>query len=177
MGIIHNIPQYVTNVRTQVNVRVVGVNGARLAIGVMSDGFLVDLTSPIMTAMADTLDGGRFQSDNSVMQISWNFEDWESGIEMYKFQIQESYHGVKQAFWPSDNSFKETRPVNPSAGQIQMSVSDLSLKDGATYSLHVTALNRARLSTAHETTGVTVDTSPPSQPKVRIRNMICIHVH
>jgi len=150
----------------QVHVRVLGVNGAQLDVGAKSDGFLVDLTPPLMTAMADTLDGRRYQSDNSEMQLSWNFEDWESGIEQYKFQIQESYHGAKQAFWPSGYPFKVIRPVNPSAGQIQTSVSDLLMKDGAVYSLHVSALNRAHLTTAHETTGVTIDTSPPSQPKV-----------
>jgi hypothetical protein len=50
------------------------------------------------------------------------------------------------------------------------------LKDGALYSLHVTALNRALLASSHETNGVTVDTTPPQKPKViyaHILLMVC----
>ena len=38
---------------------------------------------------------------------------------------------------------------------------DLKLSDGGHYSLSVTALNGARLSSQHQSVGVTVDSTPP----------------
>jgi len=151
---------------TQVHVQVFGVNGAELEVGVNSDGFLVDLTPPVMTEMADTREGNRYQSDNTALNLRWNFEDWESGIKLYKVQILESYHGIKQTFWPVSGSYNETKPLNPNYGQMQVAINGLTMKDGRVYSLHVSAINQAHLTTAHETNGVTIDTTPPSTPKV-----------
>jgi len=150
----------------QVHVQVFGVNGAELEVGVNSDGFLVDLTPPVMTEMADTRDGSRYQSDNNALNLRWNFEDWESGIKLYKVQILESYHGIKQTFWPITESYNVSYLLNPFDGKIQVSLGGLQMKNGHVYSLHVLALNQAHLSTTHETSGVIVDTTPPLKPKV-----------
>lgn len=42
----------------------------------------------------------------------------------------------------------------------------LTLHNGASYSVKVTAINRAKMATAMESTGVTVDTTPPVILKV-----------
>jgi hypothetical protein len=107
-----------------------------------------------------------YQSNNERLDVMFEFQDIESGIKEYRVVIYETRYGVKQKFWPKDSQYNIYNPASPSSTKISSSVDGLSLRDGALYSLHVTALNRALLASSHETNGVTVDTTPPQKPKV-----------
>ncbi|WAR20850.1 CRB-like protein [Mya arenaria] len=154
--------------RDNVNFKVHGVNGADLEVDADSNGFQVDLTPPIMTEISDNDNGQSYQSDNTYLSLKWNFQDEESGISLYRVTIYESIFGNKQKNWPQTEQYNETKPVSPYNGRIHIVLDNLSLKDGHKYSLHVSALNGAKLSTSHETQGCTIDTTPPDLPNVHI---------
>ncbi|KAL4222207.1 hypothetical protein ACF0H5_018245 [Mactra antiquata] len=154
--------------RDEVYFNVHGVNGADLKTAAHSNGFLVDLTTPILKGISETETGLAYQAENSKLHLMWDFMDPESGIQEYRTVIYETKYGVKQKFWPQIEKYNKTVPPTPTFTKTTVTLDNISMKDGATYSLHVTALNRALLSTSHETTGVTIDTTPPDVPKVHI---------
>ena len=143
-----------------------GVNGAGLNAASDSDGFLVDHTPPIMTEILDEEHNARFQSNNTAMHLMWNFRDDESGIKEYRTTIFETKEGIKQQFWPEHTPFNLMKPVSEYYGKVDVIVDELALRNGGKYSLHVTAINGALLSTGHESPGVIVDTTAPLAPKV-----------
>lgn len=151
----------------EVYFKVYGINGAENQIGTESDGFRVDQTPPVMTFISDNSQGLMYQSDNTQLQLEWEFYDSESGIDEYRTIIFETRYGVKQKYWPTNERNNITSPISPYSAKIQTSIKGLSLQDGVTYSLQVNALNGARLATAHETKGVTIDTTRPDAPTVR----------
>ncbi|WAR20773.1 DNER-like protein [Mya arenaria] len=154
--------------RDNVIFKVHGVNGADLEVDADSNGFQVDLTPPIMTEILDNDNGQSYQSDNSYLSLTWNFEDEESGISLYRVTIYEIIFGNKRKYWPKLEQFNETKPISAYNGLIHVVLDNLSLTDGSKYSLHVSALNGATLSTSHETQGCTIDTTSPERPNVHI---------
>ncbi|XP_053407458.1 uncharacterized protein LOC123547213 isoform X2 [Mercenaria mercenaria] len=152
----------------QVVFTVYGVNGADLENASNSNGFMVDLTTPVLRDISDNNKKLTYQSDNTKMDLTYEFEDPESGIKEYRIIIYETKYGVKQKFWPRDSHYNISQPPTPFFTKITTLLNGLSMTDGAQYSLHVTALNRALLASSHETSGVTVDTTEPQPPKVHI---------
>ena len=150
----------------RVHFSVHGVNGAGLSVNAESDGFLVDHTPPVMTDLSDEENNQPFQSNSTAMHLKWNFRDDESGIKEYRAVIFEMKEGIKQQFWPNHKSYNLMTPVSEYNGNMDVVVDKLGLKDGGKYSVHVTAINGALLSTAHESKGVIVDTTAPRAPKV-----------
>ncbi|XP_069118473.1 uncharacterized protein [Argopecten irradians] len=138
-------------------------NGAGLQTSVVTDGFLVDHTAPVMEYLRDSDSG--YQSNSSKLDISWKVSDPESGISHHLFYIQEMKHGSKSRFWPND---KQHELLHEKTGLISLRLNNLNLKDGAMYSVKVISTNNALLSTFHESPGVIIDTSPPDVKKVRI---------
>ena len=155
-----------------------GINGAELDSEADSNGFIVDHTPPVMTEISDTDSGSLFQSNKSTMHIKWNFRDDESGIKEYRTVIYETKEGIKQRFWPKSTPYNLTSPLSKFSGQMQVTLDQLHMTNGGKYSLHVTSINGALLSTAHESIGVTVDTTPPNEPKVSFMQtmMVCLHL-
>ena len=158
----------------QVHFSVHGVNGAGLSAYADSNGFLVDHTPPVMTEISDEENNQRFQSNSTAMNLRWDFRDDESGIKEYRTVIFETKEGIKQRFWPDHTSYDLMKQPSEYNGKMDVTVDRLGLKDGGKYSLHVTAINGALLSTAHESTGVIVDTTAPLAPKVI--TFICLHI-
>ena len=151
----------------RVHFSVHGVNGAGLDAATKSDGFIVDHTPPLMTHISDTDGDTPYQSNNESMHLKWKFKDYESGIKEYRTVIFETREGVKQKFWPESSSYNQSVPLSKFSAEMNVVLGNLSLQDGGKYSLHVTSINGALLSTAHESIGVVVDTTPPIAPKVR----------
>ncbi|KAJ8312545.1 hypothetical protein KUTeg_009918 [Tegillarca granosa] len=138
-----------------------GTNGAGLSVVVNSDGFLIDHTPPDMDFLHDTADGSRYQSSKDKLNLKWKFDDSDSGIKEYRFFINQMMHGIKSRFWPQHEQFTTTTPASQFQALMNKEINGLSLTDGAKYSVHVTAINGALMSTSHESEGVIVDTSPP----------------
>ena len=143
-----------------------GINGAGLGKAADSNGFVVDHTPPIMTKLSDTENDVPYQSDNTTMHLRWSFKDDESGIKEYRTVIYETKEGIKQKFWPRHSSYNLSEPLSEFSGDIDVLLDNLSLNDGGKYSVHVTSVNGALLSMAHESVGVVVDTTPPRVAKV-----------
>lgn len=149
-----------------------GTNGAGLSVEVKSDGFLVDHTPPNMDYLLDTPDGSKYQSSKEQLNIKWKFDDTDSGIKEYRYFINQMMHGTKSRFWPQQEQFVTAIPLSPFQSSMKEEMIGLGLTDGAKYSLHVTAINGALMSTSHESEGVIVDTSPPVMTKVLLFNKI-----
>lgn len=149
--------------------RVHALNGAESEVTAESNGFTVDLTPPVLQYMSDNNDNAEYQKETSSLTLKWSFIDKESIVTEYRVVILEKRNGITQKFWPADKTFNLTTPVSPYFGEMSIEQKNLTLKEGVTYALKVTALNGAGLSFSHETKGVTVDSSPPNRPKVNIK--------
>ncbi|KAL3857351.1 hypothetical protein ACJMK2_012027 [Sinanodonta woodiana] len=149
-----------------VYIDVLALNGADLWVRAASDGFLVDHTPPNVIFLEDSINGKKYQSDKSKLSLRWDFEDAESGIAEYRYVVNELYMGRHSAIVPRNGKFETLIPS--AASQVNLDLHTLNLLDGALYTVQVTALNKARLSSSHESSGIIIDTSPPSLSKVHI---------
>lgn len=150
------------NDRVQFEVK--SFNKAGLSVAVKTDGFSVDHTPPTLVLIQDNLFGNNFQTDDSLLKLRWQFQDTESGIQEYRYTVFETINGLKQQIWPTTAPYLS---ISPSLSTQSTEVDyTKQLVSGATYSVHVTAINQAQLFTSHESHGVTIDPSPPVMLKV-----------
>ncbi|KAK7493737.1 hypothetical protein BaRGS_00015066 [Batillaria attramentaria] len=135
-------------------------NRAGSNVKVVSDGMLVDHTPPDLVYMA-TENKTRYQQRDDTLDLTWEFQDLDSGIAEYRCQILELFQGRKSKFWPvtDDNHVIRLNATSPPATELHLD--GVKLQNGAAYSLKVTALNRAKMATSEESEGVTIDTTPP----------------
>ena len=83
-------------------------------------------------------------------------------FSLYNYTIPDHcLQGRKTKFWPELSDFHPIRLNVTSSTEEQLHLDGLSLQNGAAYSVKVTAINRAKMATAEESEGVTVDTTPP----------------
>ncbi|KAJ8321023.1 hypothetical protein KUTeg_002610 [Tegillarca granosa] len=133
-------------------------NGALNSIQNETDGFIVDLTPPLLVHIGDGNAQGKdidYQSSDTSLTANFKFYDDESGVDHYKIQIYQLYHGSRHQIFPDPNQDTFTK-------------SGLSLKQGALYSIRIGATNKAAFVAAFETNGVQIDTSPPKIHWVRV---------
>lgn len=143
-------------------------NRAGLSVSVRTDGYLIDHTPPTLITIEDNLYGKRYQTDDNLLQLRWQFRDSESGIREYRYSVFEHLHGMKKRIWPKIDKYLTIIPKSKSE-LIELDFDKQHLTTGAKYSVHVTAINQAHLSTAHESEGVTIDPTPPIIFKVKER--------
>ncbi|KAI8516764.1 hypothetical protein Bbelb_053450 [Branchiostoma belcheri] len=149
-----------------VTVQLEATNQAKDSTVTSSDGFIVDLTKPVMVHLGDGTEPGQdreFSADASRLSANWIFEDSESGITKYKISVYKA-GGTRRQIYPEraryiELSNKQTSWTSPAS---------LDLSDGARYFVRVSAVNGAGAATVHETDGVIVDTSPPDMVNVKI---------
>ncbi|XP_069134676.1 uncharacterized protein [Argopecten irradians] len=153
--------------RDEVEFVIAAENGAGLTAEVTSDGFIVDHTTPIMHYLHDTETGNRYQSFNDHLDVSWLFEDDDSGIKEYRYFVNRQHQGSKHKAWPKSTPYMTTDP-DLNDGPVKLNIDGIILIDGAKYSLVVKAINHALLSTSHESFGVIVDGTAPILTKVHI---------
>ncbi|CAH1794764.1 unnamed protein product [Owenia fusiformis] len=141
-------------------------NGANTSINTKSSGTRVDLTSPEVRYIGDGLVPGEnamFSSSLTELAANWLFSDTESGIEYYLFTIFGTSGGTKRQIFP-----KGLEPQRLNATVNLFVAKSLNLETGGHYNVRVAAVNRAGLTTVHDTDGVTVDDTPPEMKYVRI---------
>ncbi|XP_038062441.1 uncharacterized protein LOC119732930 [Patiria miniata] len=162
---LHHKDQVYVNLRT--------INQALNHIDTPTNGFLVDLTPPILRTIGDGLVMGQdadFQSHSDYLAVHWDYFDDESGIESFELAIYEMTEGNKHKIFPMDknpNSFELITDITA-----QSHVQDgLTLQPGALYVTRVKARNQAKLVASHETSGIKVDPSPPLMRYVRGGNL------
>nr|KAG5700346.1 hypothetical protein BaRGS_029598 [Batillaria attramentaria] len=157
----------------KVHVKVKATNRAGSDVTVTSDGMEVDHTPPVLQKLT-TSDGGRYQKRDDKLDFVWKFVDEESGIAEYRSVVFEKFQGRKMKIWPKASDYYVTHSNDTTPGLLSLPLSgrQLKLTNGATYSVKVTAINKAKLATSEESAGVTVDTTPP----VILPRMIFIEV-
>ncbi|XP_035697583.1 uncharacterized protein LOC118430698 [Branchiostoma floridae] len=150
-----------------VSVQLEATNQAMGSTMTSSNGFVLDLTRPVMVHLGDGAGPGEdrtYSADASCISANWIFEDTESGIKKYKISVFRKVAGTKRQIYPErgrtiELNGKETFWTSPAS---------LNLLDGSLYSVRVSAVNGAGATTVHETNGVIIDTSPPDMINVRI---------
>lgn len=147
------------------------VNKAGLSTSKSSDGYKVDLTPPTVVYLMDTENGLKYQSNDSVLYIKWNFLDPDSGIKAYKLVVFQHVAGQRFPVWPTNTKYHSIAVKRADDTEIRKQI-QMNLKNGAKYSTQVTAVNNALLSTIHESEGVIVDITPPDVMEVRINSTL-----
>ncbi|XP_062588035.1 uncharacterized protein LOC134249704 [Saccostrea cucullata] len=147
--------------------KVESINKAGLSSDVRTNGYIVDHTPPYLISIQDNENGERYQADDNLLKLRWEFEDTESGIKEYRYAVFEYFHGTKRRFWPKMGMFLTIFP-SANSGPVAVDFDEQNLVAGAKYSVHVTAVNKAELSTSHESDGVIIDPTPPVISKVHI---------
>ncbi|KAK7113965.1 hypothetical protein V1264_000110 [Littorina saxatilis] len=175
----HNVTDYVAENFTdhafnlghgdEVKVKVKATNRAGSSVEVTSDGLRVDHTPPDLLYLS-TADGTSFQQSDSSLHFTWNFEDSESGLAEYRAVVSQLLHRTKTRFWPLGGTDQHVVKLGQSTWNSTQSLvlPGLSLVNGATYSVKVTAVNWASMAAVEESKGVTVDTTPPVIEQVQI---------
>ncbi|XP_033637723.1 uncharacterized protein LOC117298529 [Asterias rubens] len=162
---LHHKDQVYINLRT--------INQAVNHIDTPTNGFLVDLTPPMLRSLGDGLVVGQdadFQTHSDSLAVHWDYFDEESGIALFELAIYEMRHGKKQKIFPADldpNTFEPILDVTTTS-HVQ---SGLSLRAGAIYITRIKAQNQAKLIASHETSGIRVDPTPPEMKYVRGGNL------
>ncbi|XP_078695733.1 uncharacterized protein LOC144924478 [Branchiostoma floridae x Branchiostoma belcheri] len=149
-----------------VTVQLEATNQAMDSTVTSSDGFIVDMTKPVMVHLGDGAEPGQdraFSADSSRISANWIYEDPESGIEKYLVTVFRKTVGAKRQIYPE----REENVGIDGRQNTWTSPAHLSLVDGARYFVRVSAVNGAGAATVHETDGVIVDTSPPDTAVVK----------
>ena len=136
-----------------------------------SNGLVVDHTPPDVIYVT-TRDNAPYQQHNDSLSFIWDFNDPESNVTEYRCVVTRRHEGtVTDNFWPGGQDF-HTLSLNASddtAARLDLDLWDLGgspLQDGASYSVRVTAVNRANMAASEESNSVVVDTSPPQIQRV-----------
>ena len=145
-----------------VQVEVKATNKAGSSVAVMSDGLVVDHTPPDLISLG-TAAGTPFQQSDASLHFKWEFQDLESGLSEYRYVVHQLLHRTKTKFWPAGSVDHHSLKLSPTSSNSSQSLhlQGLTLTNGATYTLKVTAINGANMAAVEESSGVTVDTTPP----------------
>ncbi|XP_046574117.1 uncharacterized protein LOC124282192 [Haliotis rubra] len=143
------------------------INNALGSVEQTTDGFVVDLIPPRMVFLGDGREQNKdtdFQTSTTTVEANFRFKDDESGMDHYKYQVYELYHGSKHQIYPDSEGWETSS--DPSI--TSLSQSGLSLRPGAQYSVRVGAVNRAGAVATYDTNGVLVDNTPPQMEWVYV---------
>ncbi|KAK3101936.1 hypothetical protein FSP39_007496 [Pinctada imbricata] len=154
--------------RDQVKTELMTVNGATTALTVYTNGFIVDLTQPILVYLRDGLSqkDRDFQSTTDSLSVSFKYYDEESDIDHYKVQIYRLFRGTRQQIVPTTNG--EWLEINGPSDRTTYTHTGMSLQKGIIYYVRVGAVNKAGYQADFTTNGVRVDTTPPIVQWLRV---------
>ncbi|XP_066298079.1 uncharacterized protein [Branchiostoma lanceolatum] len=143
-------------------------NGAGSVVVTESDGFTLDTSAPEMRFIGDGSQPGtdlQYSPSTTDLSVNWEFDDVESGIDHYKLAVFQYHGGSRLQIYPAQKNNWVT--VEGSAAGWTSSA-PLTLVPGARYSVRVSAVNGAGLTTTHDTDGVIIDPTPPSNLYVAV---------
>ncbi|XP_078575736.1 uncharacterized protein LOC144861641 [Branchiostoma floridae x Branchiostoma japonicum] len=143
-------------------------NGAGSVVVTESDGYTVDTTAPEMRFIGDGNQAGtdlKYSPSITNLSVNWEFEDPESGLDHYKLAVFQHHGGSRLQIHPAQ---KNDWVIVEGAAVGWTNSEALNLVPGVRYSVRVSAVNRAGLTTTHDTDGVIVDPTPPSNLHVAV---------
>ena len=124
-----------------------------------SDAFIVDKTVPkikqlpqFITSSSDSAKPVSKQTDNSLLHMSWRFEDQDSPIVKHILTLK-AHHET--------NVSLEIKEIGPETSHILTFSKDNRLRNGDAYSVSVTACNQADLCATAHSNEVLIDSTPP----------------
>ncbi|XP_060596420.1 uncharacterized protein LOC132750448 [Ruditapes philippinarum] len=136
-------------------------NGALNDIDTESDGFLIDLTSPLLGYLNDGPDNQKdiqYQVNTAEVFVNFNFHDPESGLKQLRYQLYEQSHGMTHQFYPgTKGEWVEVKSVNVTDHM----ETGLKLTVGHKYISRLIVINGAGLISTYETNGFKVENTPP----------------
>ncbi|XP_038050544.1 uncharacterized protein LOC119723765 [Patiria miniata] len=138
---------------SRVYVTVIARNAADLITRATSDPVVIDLTPPIIHAVADgrDLNDVDFSANDSALTFSWSASDPESGIDHCTWAVG-SGPGLDDIL-PRSSSPDATSSITASLSQIMV--------EGQLLYVTVTCYNHAEQSSWKSSDGVTIVTVPP----------------
>ncbi|XP_070573769.1 uncharacterized protein [Ptychodera flava] len=147
------------------------INNALAGTKVASRGFTIDLTEPLFIFLGDGDTIGvdrRYSGTLSQLAANWDCRDFESGVDHYKVTVYQTYGGSRRQVYPNDGKSHE---IVDGDTFVWHSPSTLNLINGGFYSIRVSAVNGAGLGSVRDTSGVTVDSTPPQMLLISIGAM------
>ena len=144
------------------------VNGAGLSDTVLSNGYKIDVTPPVLTSIVDGLQAESdlyYQSSTSSLSALWSAYDTESGIAQVLITYFRVSEGVKTRVYPDPN-FEDDPTLLLPTSSTNHTAPGLTLINGAKYIASITLRNGAGLSSTYETDGVFIDSTPPAVSSV-----------
>uniref|UniRef100_A0A1I8J5S5 GPS domain-containing protein n=1 Tax=Macrostomum lignano TaxID=282301 RepID=A0A1I8J5S5_9PLAT len=133
-----------------------------------TSGVLIDLTKPVVNRLYDGLDVTKdveYQSSLDTISANWDYNDPESGVTHYRYQIFEQSHGTKHQIYPV-KEHDWSHELLPNTTHIEHS--NLRLKLGGRYFVKIVGQNGALLRQVQETNGVIIDNTPPVMYWVKV---------
>ncbi|XP_053400990.1 uncharacterized protein LOC123541000 [Mercenaria mercenaria] len=156
------------NHNDEVKSTVKAANGALNDVETETDGFIVDLTSPLLEHLNDGSVSGKdieFQVNATEVHVNFKFYDPESGIKQLRYQLHEQQHGTTRQFYPgAKGKWIEISDVNAT----QHKKSGLKLTVGHRYISRLVAINGAGLLSTYETNGFIIENTPPKISWIRV---------
>ncbi|ESO82597.1 hypothetical protein LOTGIDRAFT_236952 [Lottia gigantea] len=146
--------------RDNVKLKLRTTNGALGRIVEETDGYVVDLTPPSLIYLND---GGQqtkdidYQSSKDSISVNYKFIDEESGIDHYKYQVYQLFQGSKHQIYPADGEWIDVKDATTD----NVKVTSIALKNGARYSVRMSAVNKANAVATFDTNGFLLDDTPP----------------
>ena len=145
-------------------------NGAGMRTTQSSAPYIIDLSPPHLSYLADGTAGGRddsYQSHTDSLSVSWSAEDTESSIQMIEISFWKQFDGRRTLIYPDPLSSGRTGIwIDPSLSSYTLR--NLTLSHGVKYVAGLTLTNGAGLISEYESSGVVVDTTLPLVTSVSV---------
>ena len=146
-----------------------GFNFVGVSVNSSSDGYVIDITPPLIEYLFDGTSSHdlAYQSSTTSLSASWFAYDFESKIEKIKVAIFQVQQGKKVRIFPNPQ-FEDISYFELSNSSNNYSVMELELVHTATYVFNVLLINGAGLEIAYETNGVFIDSIRPEVSYVSV---------
>ena len=146
-------------------------NGAGERTRVSSTPFTIDLSPPHLEYLVDGSIPGQdlvYQSVSHQLNVSWEAHDPESLINTVKISVWELAESRRLLVFPDPFVSGQSSLELPDPTVNTYTLSDLNLSHGSKYITVLTLENGAGLVSEYESSGVTVDLTPPQVARVAV---------
>ena len=146
-----------------IHIVVEAFNTAGLSTTASSNGYIIDLTPPLVDYLIDGIDPNNdiaYMSTINSLSAIWSSYDHESNITQTELAVFQVYEGRKTRIYPNPELLDDPTIVLPIA-TTNYTVNGLTLTQGLKYIVAVTFTNGAGLRATYETNGVVIDMVPP----------------
>ena len=160
-----------------IRIRVRAVNGARRTTDVHSGPYMIDLSPPDLVYLVDGFDQHQdlaYQSDSEQLNISWDAHDLESHIHSLHVSVWEMTEGRRRIIFPDPSISGQSSFELSDTTFGTYTLSGLALTHGAKYITVLTLTNGAGLVSEYESSGVTIDLTPPEVSRVEVEGELTV---